>query len=85
MRLSILHKYLLAFLGLTLVVLLTSLGVSRWAFERGFLGYVNDLEELRLERTRTAVAAEYQRFGGSWNSLGPRRLEQLLAPVFLRR
>ncbi len=78
MKLSILYRYIFAFLGLTLVVLIASLGVSRWSFERGFLGYVNDLEELRLEKAQLAMAAEYQRSGGNWDSLDPRRLRRLL-------
>ena len=78
MKLSILQQYILAFMGLTLVVLSASLGVSSWTFEQGFLSYVNDLEELRLERVRLAVEAEYQRSDGNWNSLTSRRLEQLL-------
>lgn len=65
-------------MGLTLVVLIASLAVSSWTFERGFLGYVNDLEELRLENARLAVAAEYQRSGGNWSSLTSNRLKQLL-------
>lgn len=78
MRLSILQRYILAFIGLTLVVLIASLGVSGWTFERGFLGYVNDLEELRLQQGQLAVAAEYERSGGNWDSLSPRRLRQIL-------
>jgi two-component system sensor histidine kinase BaeS len=79
MKLSILHQYILAFMGLTLVVLIASLGVSSWTFERGFLGYVNDLEELRLERVKLAVTAEYESSGGNWNSMTSRRLERLMA------
>ena len=78
MKLSILYKYIFAFMGLTLVVLIASLGVSSWMFERGFLGYVNDLEEIRLEQAQLAVAAEYQRSGGNWKSLNAFRLRQLL-------
>tara|TARA_R110001599_G_scaffold353851_1_gene600172 strand:- start:1041 stop:2468 length:1428 start_codon:yes stop_codon:yes gene_type:complete len=78
MKLSILHQYILAFMGLTLVVLSASLWVSSWTFERGFLSYVNDLEELRLEQVKLAVEEEYQRSDGNWNSLTSRRLEQLL-------
>lgn len=78
MKLSILHKYIFAFMGLTLVVLIASLGVSSWMFERGFLGYVNDLEEIRLEQAQLALAAEYERSGGNWKSLSAFRLRQLL-------
>lgn len=78
MKLSILHKYIFTFMGLTLVVVIASLGVSSWTFERGFLGFVNDLEALRLERAQLALAAEYERSGGNWNSLTAPRLGQLL-------
>ncbi|MEQ9462651.1 MAG: ATP-binding protein [Haliea sp.] len=78
MKLSIQSRYIIAFMGLTLVVLIASLSVSRWTFERGFLGYVNDIEELRLQRAQAAVASEYRRAGGNWDGLTPRRLTQLL-------
>ena len=36
MKLSILQQYILAFMGLTLVVLSAPPGVSSWTFERDF-------------------------------------------------
>ena len=50
---------MLAFLGLTLVVLTATLGLARWSFERGFLDYVNALEQTRLEMVSRRVAKLY--------------------------
>ena len=44
MKLSITQKLVAAFLGLTLLVLIATLGLARWSFEQGFLDYVNALE-----------------------------------------
>ena len=52
MTLSISHKLVAAFVGLTLLVLTATLGLARWSFEQGFLDYVNALEQQRLERVR---------------------------------
>jgi len=49
MVLTISKKLILAFLGLTLVVLISTLGLARWSFDQGFLDYVNALEEARLQ------------------------------------
>lgn len=78
MKHSILHKSVFAFMGLTLAVLIASLGGARWSFERGFLGYVNDLEKLRLEQAQLALAAEYHRSGDNWAGLDQQRLRRLL-------
>ena len=58
MRFSITQKLVLAFLGLTFLVLVATLGLARWSFERGFLDYVNTLEQNRLEWLRDALVRE---------------------------
>lgn len=78
MRLTILHKYIGAFLGLTVLVLVATLGLAQWSFERGFLDYVNTLEQTRLERASTVLAQEYVRAGGNWDSLTLRKLQEAL-------
>ena len=78
MRLTILHKYMAAFLGLTVLVLVATLGLARWSFERGFLDYVNNLEQTRLERASQALAQEYVRAGNNWDDLNHRRLRHIL-------
>ena len=71
-------KLILAFLGLTLVVLLSTLGLARWSFEQGFLDYVNALEETRLRLLAGDLSQEYLGAGKSWSTLTERRFEAIL-------
>tara|TARA_R110001592_G_scaffold357416_1_gene660664 strand:- start:248281 stop:249732 length:1452 start_codon:yes stop_codon:yes gene_type:complete len=79
MKLSLAQKLVVAFLGLTLLVLTATLGLARWSFEQGFLDYVNALEQTRLERVRDDIALEYRNADHSWASLTPSRFNALLA------
>jgi two-component system, OmpR family, sensor histidine kinase BaeS len=47
MRLS--NKLFLSFLGLTTVILIATLSLARWSFERGFLDFINGQETQRLQ------------------------------------
>ena len=78
MRLSIAQKLFAAFVGLTLLVLVATLGLARWSFEQGFLDYVNALEQTRLEQLQPVLAEEYASAGGSWSALTERRFARLL-------
>ena len=78
MRLTILQKLAIAILSLTLLVLVATLSLARWSFERGFLDYVNALEQTRLEQVLGAVAQEYVDAGRSWSTLTPERLDTLI-------
>ena len=71
---------MLAFLGLTLVVLTATLGLARWSFERGFLDYVNALEQTRLEMVSRRVAKLYVANNQDWRSISPQRLNRELLP-----
>lgn len=75
---SISKKLILAFLGLTLVVVISTLGLARWSFEQGFLDYVNALEEARLQLLTTSLSREYRGAGNSWSTLTEQRFEALL-------
>ena len=79
MKLSLSQKLVVAFLGLTLLVLTATLGLARWSFEQGFLDYVNALEQTRLVRVRDDLAQEYRNSDNSWASLTPGRFGTLLA------
>ena len=68
MMLTISKKLILAFLGLTLVVLISTLGLARWSFEQGFLDYVNALEETRLRLLASDLSQEYLGAGNSWST-----------------
>lgn len=78
MTFTISKKLVLAFLGLTLVVLIATLGLARWSFERGFLDYVNALEQGRLESVSVSLAREYVRKKRDWSRLTERRFSALL-------
>ena len=75
---TIAKKLNFAFLGLTLVVLISTLGLARWSFEQGFLDYVNALEETRLHLLADSLSREYIEAGNSWSTINERRFEVLL-------
>ncbi len=78
MRLSISQKLNLSFLGLTLLVLIATLGLARWSFEQGFLDYVNALEQTRMERIGRDLELQYITDGESWATLTSERFDALL-------
>lgn len=78
MNLSISKKLILSFLGLTVVVLVATLGLARWSFEHGFLDYVNALEEQRLQLLALKLSHEYQNSGDSWSSMNRQHFEEIL-------
>lgn len=75
---TISKKLILAFLGVTIVVLISTLGLARWSFERGFLDYVNALEEKRLHLLASDISQEYLQAGGSWSTLTEQRFTEIL-------
>ncbi|WP_222837441.1 ATP-binding protein [Marinobacter sp. F3R11] len=78
MKLSISKKLILSFLGLTLVILISTLGLARWSFEQGFLDYVNALEESRLKLVAASLSREYADAGNSWSGMNRQRFEGIL-------
>jgi len=67
---------MLALLGLTLVVLIATLGLARWSFERGFLDYVNALEQTRLTDLSERVGLAYIENGKNWQGLSTDLLQK---------
>lgn len=78
MNLSISNKLLLAFLGLTLIILVTTLGLARWSFERGFLDYINALEQKRLELIAEGLLEAYERHGNNWRFINQQSFGSML-------
>ncbi|EXJ15611.1 ATP-binding protein [Imhoffiella purpurea] len=80
-RLSIAHKLVLTFVGLVLLVLLITLGLAHWSFERGFLDYMNALEQERLGRLAERIEQRYRTAGGDWSGMDPDAFRSLLQDV----
>ena len=78
MPFSLSKKLMLAFIGVTLVVLLATLSLARWSFEKGFLDYTNALEQQRLTKLASQLAVLYQNQGQDWSLINERLLTQLL-------
>ena len=67
---------------MALFVLIASLGLSRWSFERGFRDYISQREQSRMEVVRDALATEYRTSGDSWESVTPLRFAELVSSSF---
>ena len=75
MALTLFQKLMLTLLGLTAVILIATLGLARWSFERGFLDYANALEQTRLEVVANNLTELYFEAGGNWKKIPVERLE----------
>ncbi len=78
MKITITHKLILAFVALTLLILIATLGLARWSFKQGFLDYVNALEQQRLALLRDDLAEQYRNRGPDWNWLQAHEFARLL-------
>ena len=78
MKLTIAKKLALSFLLLTIIVLAATLGLARWSFERGFLDYINTLEQVRLDAIAQVLSKEFADHGYSWNNLSPAEIGHII-------
>ena len=78
MALTVFQKLMLTLLGLTAVILIATLGLARWSFERGFLDYANALEQTRLEIVSNNLTELYFEAGGDWKKIPKESLESHL-------
>ncbi|WP_448553270.1 ATP-binding protein [Thalassotalea montiporae] len=78
MKLTISQKLQASLLGLTLLILVATLGLARWSFERGFLDYINALELQRLTQIADQLALEYADNNDQWQGLSKQRFERIL-------
>jgi len=81
MRLGIGMRTFLALTAVSLTTLALSAAVTRWNFERGFLGYVEQQEAATVAAAEANLVELYAE-GGSWAPLRnhPRRLGAMLRP-----
>lgn len=59
MRLNITHRVFLAILAANAIIVLSMLLIMQWSMDRGFLRYVNQLEQNRMERLATKLGKVY--------------------------
>lgn len=76
MALSLSKKLMLAFIGVTLVVLVATLSLARWSFERGFLDYTNAVEQQRLTQVSNRLSSLYISQGKRWDNIHRRVIER---------
>lgn len=87
MRWSLALQFVLSIMGLTLLVLLATLLLARWSFERSFIEYVAALERNRLQTVGEALLEAYEPSSG-WASVTEREFQRalrVLPPDSLRR
>lgn len=78
-RPSLTRTLFASFLALTALVLVATLGLARWSFERGFYEYVRTLERYRLEAVADDLLALYPRLGRNWRALGEETFDEIVA------
>ena len=64
MRLNITHRVFLAILAANAIIVLFMFLIMQWSMDRGFLRYVNQLEQNRLERLATKLGKVYGAYKG---------------------
>ena len=75
---SLRNKLFLAFLLSSLLLVVGMVTLFQWSFDRGFVKYINQLEQKRLETLAPALETYFANTG-SWSDLGRDDLEQLLS------
>ncbi len=86
MRLNIGTRLFLIISLLSVAILVTNAALTRWNFERGFFGYVEELEATKIAATAAALAEVYTT-DGSWQRFSgdPRHWHDLLRGAGERR
>lgn len=74
MKIGITHRLFLAILAAALLSVCSMVVIMHWSLERGFLRYVNNLEQTRLTRLATGLENQYAE-KGSWDFLKSDRAE----------
>jgi len=67
-----------SFFALTLLVLVATLGLARWSFERGFYEYVRTLERERLALVASELAVLHDELGRDWSALDVAAFERIV-------
>ena len=68
MKLNVTHRVFLAILAANAIIVLCMFLIMQWSIDRGFLKYVNQLEQNRMERLAEKLGRAYGRWG-NWETL----------------
>jgi two-component system sensor histidine kinase BaeS len=79
MKLNVTHRVFLAILAANAVIVLCMFLIMQWSMDRGFLRYVNQQEQNRIERLATKLGKAYGAAGG-WGFIlrSPDTISQLI-------
>ncbi|MBN1141467.1 MAG: HAMP domain-containing protein [Deltaproteobacteria bacterium] len=79
MKFSIQHKLFMALVAASGLAVLAMFAIMQWSIDRGFLQYVNTLEQDHLQRLSGSLVEAFAR-EGSWDALrgNPRRVMEIL-------
>ena len=79
MKLNVTHRVFLAILAANAVIVLCMFLIMQWSMDRGFLRYVNQLEQSRMNRLATKLEKAYGISGG-WGFIqkSPDSVSQLI-------
>lgn len=67
MRFNLFFKLFLAILATSILVVLAMGFAVRWSFERGFVNYIQEREQQRIESLSSLLLEDYVNLGGNWN------------------
>ena len=80
MKLHVTYRVFGAILAANAIIVLSMFLIMQWSMDRGFLKYVNHLEQTRLDRLATKLGQAYSA-GGDWDILrtAPETLSRLIS------
>ncbi|HLS41699.1 MAG TPA: ATP-binding protein [Paenalcaligenes sp.] len=73
MRFNLFFKLFLAILITSIVVVLAMGFAVRWSFERGFVTYIEEREQQRIDALTQMLLEDYQEFGQNWDFIRENR------------
>jgi len=83
MKLNVTHRVFLAILAANAIIVLCMFLIMQWSMDRGFLKYVHQLEQSRMDRMTEKLGREYSAQGG-WGFLRktPDTISRLLGETY---
>ena len=80
MKLHVTHRVFLAILAANAIIVICMFVIMQWSMDRGFLKYVNQLEQNRMDRLATKLGKAYSVSGG-WRFIqeSPDTISQLIS------